>query len=82
MSITVYTVIDMSAKTEARSAIPSRRGRPINVWVSDGHKEHLDELAEKTRVTRSELVRQALDLLFDHAASGQLRIGFPTQSGT
>jgi Arc/MetJ-type ribon-helix-helix transcriptional regulator len=71
----------MEERLEARSVSPSRRGRPLNVWVSDDHKEHLDELAEKTRVSRSELVRQALDLLFDRAAAGQLRIGFPTRPG-
>ena len=71
----------MSARTKIRRVSPSRRGKPLNVWVSDDQKVQLDDLAEKTRVTRSELVRQALDLLFDSAAGGQLRIGFPTLSG-
>jgi ribbon-helix-helix protein len=57
---------------------PGRRGKPLNVWVSDEQKEMLVELARKTRVNRSELVRQALDLLFDRALSGQLQLGFTT----
>jgi Ribbon-helix-helix domain len=57
---------------------PRRRGKPLNVWVSDEQKEMLVELARKTRVNRSELVRQALDLLFDRALSGQLQLGFTT----
>lgn len=58
---------------------PSRRGRPLNVWVSNEQKEMLVELAQKTRVNRSELVRQALDLLFDKALSGQLQLGFTSR---
>ena len=81
MYLSVYTIIDMEERSGVRFASPNRRGRPLNVWVSDDHKEQLDDLAEKTRVSRSELVRQALDLLFDRAAAGQLRIGFPAQPG-
>jgi hypothetical protein len=71
----------MREGAKIRKVIVTRRGRALNVWVSENHKERLDELAERTRVTRSELVRQALELLFDRADGGQLRIGFPAQTG-
>ena len=65
-------------KRSRRVRASGRNGRLLNVWVSEDQKVQLDELAEKTRVTRSELVRQALELLFDRAAGGQLQIGFPS----
>lgn len=53
-----------------------RKGKLINIWLSEQQKTKLDWLAERTHVSRSELVRQALDLLFDKAAGGQLSLGF------
>jgi predicted transcriptional regulator len=53
-----------------------RTGKLINIWLSEQQKSQLDRLAEKTHVSRSELVRQALELLFDRAEGGQLSLGF------
>jgi metal-responsive CopG/Arc/MetJ family transcriptional regulator len=54
-----------------------RKGKLINIWLNEQQKAQLDRLAEKTHVSRSELVRQALDVLFDRAEGGQLSLGFP-----
>jgi Arc/MetJ-type ribon-helix-helix transcriptional regulator len=53
-----------------------RKGKLINVWLNEQQKTKLDWLAERTHVSRSELVRQALELLFDKAEGGQLSLGF------
>lgn len=54
-----------------------RKGKLINIWLSEEQKAQLDRLAEKTHVNKSELVRQALELLLDKAEGGQLSLGFP-----
>ena len=53
-----------------------RTGKLINIWLSEEQKTQLDLLAEKTHVSRSELVRQGLELIFERAEGGQLSLGF------
>jgi predicted DNA-binding protein len=53
-----------------------RSGRPLNIWVAAEQKERLKQLARRTRVNQSEIVRTALHLLFEQVDGGQLTLGF------
>lgn len=54
-----------------------RRGHLINVWVAPAQKDKLNQVAKKTHVNQSEIIRQALEILFDQFDHGQLTLGFP-----
>ena len=47
------------------------------MWVPAEQKQKLSELAKGTGVNQSEIVRKALELLFERVAGGQLVLGFP-----
>ena len=54
-----------------------RKGQLLNVWIMPEQKQSLKSLAQRTRVNQSELVRRALEILFEYAEKGHLRLGFP-----
>ena len=60
-----------------RHSSKKRKGRLLNVWVSEDQKRRLDHVAATTLVNRSEIVRKALEVLFEQVDRGQLSLGFP-----
>jgi len=66
-----------SRKKKSLQPRPRRRGRLLNVWVPFEQKDRLNQLAKKTHVNQSEIVRKALDMFFDQFDHGQLTLGFP-----
>jgi hypothetical protein len=64
-------------RKSSRRLPKNRKGRPLNVWVPAEQKQKLSELAKGTGVNQSEIVRKALELLFERVAGGQLVLGFP-----
>jgi hypothetical protein len=54
-----------------------RKGVLFGVWLSPEEKRKLLQLASRTGVDQSKLVRRGLQLLFDAFNRGQLELGFP-----
>ena len=57
-----------------RRAATHRTGKALLVYVNDELADSIETLASQRRVTKSELVRTALNLLVDQLNNGQLRL--------
>jgi Ribbon-helix-helix domain len=69
-----YTI--KSRKPKAHRSL-RRKSVLFGVWLSPEEKRKLQQLASRTGVDQSKLVRRGLQLLFDAFNRGQLELGFP-----
>ena len=64
-------------KSQKRKARRPRKTVLLNVWLPPDQKQALRQLADRTGLDQSKLVRRALGLLFNAFKHGQLELGFP-----
>lgn len=62
----------MQSKSKAK--VPARRGTPLTVYFSDAQTVQLNDISQRRRVPKSELLRLAVDLLVDQINGGQLHL--------
>lgn len=55
----------LSSRLSKPQRVPRRSGRLISIWIQPRQKRTLEELADRTGINQSKLVRRALELLFD-----------------
>lgn len=61
------------------SKAPTRRGVPLTVYFDTRQMEQLNRISRQRHVAKAELLRLAVDLLFEQINHGQLQLQLGVQ---